>query len=142
MDNENAEKERVTAENAAGAEKENGAAAELGKFKSVDALLKAYQALESEFTRRNQRLKELEQGNKAGESMQSPLSRGSAGAEEIKTAPECESVRREIIEDYLKSVTERAVPLLKSGVTAASPRVTPKTVKDAGALAQRFLNKD
>ncbi len=140
MDNENAEKERVTAENAAGAEKENGAAAELGKFKSVDALLKAYQALE--FTRRNQRLKELEQGNKAGESMQSPLSRGSAGAEEIKTAPEYESVRREIIEDYLKSVTERTVPLLKSGVTAASPRVTPKTVKDAGALAQRFLNKD
>ena len=44
MDNENAEKERVTAENAAGAEKENGAAAELAKFKSVDALLKAYQA--------------------------------------------------------------------------------------------------
>ena len=33
---------------------------DLGKFRSVDALLRAYEALESEFTRRSQRLKELE----------------------------------------------------------------------------------
>ncbi len=33
---------------------------DLGKFRSVDALLRAYEALEAEFTRRSQRLKELE----------------------------------------------------------------------------------
>ena len=33
---------------------------DLGKFRNVDALLRAYEALESEFTRRSQRLKELE----------------------------------------------------------------------------------
>ena len=33
---------------------------DLGKFRSVDALLRAYEALQSEFTRRSQRLKELE----------------------------------------------------------------------------------
>ena len=44
MDNGNAEKERVTAENTAGAG-ESKAAAGLGKFKSVEALLDAYQAL-------------------------------------------------------------------------------------------------
>lgn len=141
MDNVNAEKEQVTAENTAGAG-ENKAAAGLGKFKSVDALLNAYQALESEFTRRNQRLKELEKENKAGESMQTPLSPESVDADRIKSAPEYESVRRGIIEDYLKSVAVNAVPLVKGGVTPASPRVSPKTVKDAGALAQRFLNKD
>ena len=35
-------------------------AADLGKFKDVRTLLSAYQALEAEFTRRSQRLKELE----------------------------------------------------------------------------------
>ena len=43
----------------ASSQKELGSAA-LGKFKSVDALLQAYGALQSEFTRRSQRLKELE----------------------------------------------------------------------------------
>lgn len=39
----------------------------LGKFKDVDALARAYSALESEFTRRSQRLKELEkQAESAG----------------------------------------------------------------------------
>ncbi len=33
---------------------------DLGKFRDVDALLRAYEALQSEFTRRSQRLKELE----------------------------------------------------------------------------------
>lgn len=33
---------------------------DLGKFRSVDALLRAYEKLEAEFTRRSQRLKELE----------------------------------------------------------------------------------
>ncbi|MBQ8374912.1 MAG: hypothetical protein IJX98_04985 [Clostridia bacterium] len=33
----------------------------LGKFKSVDALMQAYQSLQAEFTRRSQRLKRLEQ---------------------------------------------------------------------------------
>ncbi|MBQ8309066.1 MAG: hypothetical protein IJX96_04455 [Clostridia bacterium] len=41
-------------------EKENDGSAVLGKFKSVDALARAYESLQSEFTRRSQRLKELE----------------------------------------------------------------------------------
>ena len=56
------EKENIGAPQAAahGAEArtEGGAAApaDLGKFKSVDALLNAYNSLEAEFTRRSQRL--------------------------------------------------------------------------------------
>lgn len=58
------EKENVYAENAsaeqvAEAKKDLGSTA-LGKFKSVDALARAYESLQSEFTRRSQRLKELE----------------------------------------------------------------------------------
>ena len=39
-------------------EKEKGSVV-LGKFRDVDALKEAYSALEAEFTRRSQRLKEL-----------------------------------------------------------------------------------
>ena len=46
------------------AEKENGclnsASTGVGKFKDVDALMKAYDCLQAEFTRRSQRLKQLE----------------------------------------------------------------------------------
>ena len=45
-------------------EQEN-AAAVLGKFKDVQTLMKAYSDLQAEFTRRSQRLSELEKENKA-----------------------------------------------------------------------------
>ena len=65
---ENVYKETVQTETGvmtqAGQEQENSApekvSTDLGKFRSVDALVKAYEALQSEFTRRSQRLKELE----------------------------------------------------------------------------------
>ena len=50
--------------NTAEAEEEK-VAADLGKFKDVKALLDAYTSLEAEFTRRSQRLKELEGKSKA-----------------------------------------------------------------------------
>lgn len=61
------------------------ASAVLGKFKDVDALAKAYGALEAEFTRRSQRLKELERktenfsfdGEQKGK-------RGESGAEKLR----------------------------------------------------------
>ncbi len=58
-ENEQTEVAAHTAE----AESSNGAAAtevSLGKFKDVNSLLKAYENLESEFTRRSRRLRELE----------------------------------------------------------------------------------
>ena len=44
----------------AGCAQENVGSAGLGKFKNVDALLQAYESLQAEFTRRSQRLKQLE----------------------------------------------------------------------------------
>lgn len=48
----------------AGAEDNEGGVygGEYGKFKDLESLLKAYDSLEAEFTRRSQRLKELERG--------------------------------------------------------------------------------
>ena len=54
--------ENTVAEQGAEAQNGYGSAATgiSGKFKSVDALLRAYNSLQAEFTRRSQRLKELE----------------------------------------------------------------------------------
>ena len=60
---DNLENECPGTANAAEAEKKE-VAADLGKFKDVKALLDAYNSLEAEFTRRSQRLRELE-SNKA-----------------------------------------------------------------------------
>ena len=39
---------------------ENGALTVLGKFKDVGALVRAYESLQAEFTRRSQKLRQLE----------------------------------------------------------------------------------
>lgn len=82
---------------------EGAAAARLGKFKSVDALLNAYNSLEAEFTRRSQRLRELEaraqnNGNAgSGDNAAPPAPRESsapgtvperAGGASLKTVPQ------------------------------------------------------
>jgi len=142
-DNVNAQEAeiQVTAETA-GAETDS-AAAGLGKFRSVDALMAAYTSLEAEFTRRSQRLKELEEGNKAQEmpAEGAPSQGGGTGRERLlQAALSDEGVRRAVIEEYLKTVTaNKSIPLIVGGVSTPAPKSAPKSVKEAGALAERFL---
>ena len=55
---------------------------DLGKFKDVSALLKAYDSLQAEFTRRSQRLKELQ---RQVEQIESDNAQGACGVEKLKT---------------------------------------------------------
>ncbi len=129
--------EQVTAD---AAEADNGkiAAAGLGKFGSVDALIAAYSSLEAEFTRRSQRLKELEQGNKAQDMPQN----GAPSRKSDLAAADDDEVKTAVIEQYLRSLSAgKGVPLMVEGISTSAPRVAPKTVKEAGALAQTFLKK-
>lgn len=136
----------VTADTA-GAE-DNGAVAGLGKFKDVKALLDAYTNLEAEFTRRSQRLKELEKATSvkpapeqsASVTDDSQLGENSTGKGLLEQALGDENVKKAIIEDYLKGVfANKTVPLLSGGVQIPAPNRTPKNVKEAGRLAQEFL---
>ncbi len=71
---ENVDVETTKAEEVAQANEENEKALTvLGKFKDVDALARAYESLQAEFTRRSQRLKSLEKevDNLKGLAMQS-----------------------------------------------------------------------
>lgn len=127
-----------------------GKTPDLGKFKSVDALLKAYTELEAEFTRRSRRLKALEE-NKAAET---PIQEGQATApspEPGKTAEsgsealyravmDNEEVRAHVLSDYLRSL--RGVPLMTGGGGVPAPGDRPKTLAEAGKLALGYLKKN
>ena len=145
MGNENAQEIRAEAETAAeaaqGKEVKEQSGVNFGKFKSADALLKAYLELEAEFTRRSKRLKELENGNKAAADVRAAPSLGS-GEELAEAVLSDADAKRAVIEDYLKSLSAGAVPLITGGVAPAAPRSVPKSVKEAGALAQRFLKNE
>lgn len=124
------------------------AAAVAGKFKDVKALTDAYISLQAEFTRRSQRLKELEASNaqrppENAENGQAPSQTASTevlGEKLLKAALADEEVKRAIIGDYLKTVMQqKSVPLITGGMQVSAERQTPKTVKEAGRLAAQFL---
>ena len=112
------------------------AAPDTGKFKSVEALMSAYLALEAEFTRRSQRLKELEESKAA----EAPSPECLDGERLLSAALASSSVREAVVGEYLKTVfSGKSVPLIVGGVSCAAPQSSPKSVKEAGALAKQFL---
>ena len=116
----------------------------LGKFRDVDALLAAYNSLEAEFTRRSQRLRELEKAEKEASPAPAASETPPPQAEQpgAPAAQPDEAVRDRIIAEYLAAVAaSRSVPLITGGVNVPARRKTPSTVSEAGALAQEFLNK-
>lgn len=145
--NENVSKSAETA----GAEKVETAATDVGKFKDVQALWNAYQALEAEFTRRSQRLKELEASKASaatvGKDVQTanagePSHGAEAGAEIKPQRPELtEEEKNAVIAEYLNGVFQgRGVPFVTGGGAVTADRRTPKTLKEAGALAGKLFN--
>ena len=105
-------------------------APDLGKFKSVDALLRAYGELEAEFTRRSQKLKALEErGGADGNASTPPL---------YRAVNENEGVRARVLSDYLASL--KGVPLMTaSGTGVPVPKSNPKSISEAGNYALRYL---
>ncbi len=126
------------------------AAAELGKFKDVEALKQAYEALEAEFTRRSQRLKELEAANKengalpaqaVSEASPSPEADNLPQAVKGATAPLSDEVKNAVIEEYLSGVqANRGVPIITGGSVVSAQRRVPKNLKEAGMLAKKFFD--
>lgn len=146
------------------AKAEEASAAILGKFRSPDALAKAYAALESEFTRRSQRLKELE---KQVENFQEkPTASGGAleaKADNAEAVATCSAVSVEatptdadglyraasgngevvarIVKDYLSSISKGA-PLMKGGAgLPAAPTRKAASIDGAGELALKYFKK-
>ena len=95
-------------------ESENGAgrkdavkntSAVLGKFKDVDALARAYEALQAEFTRRSQRLKELERQSENSASSSEMLV-GRLGAEKLRKNAKARKEETKRFDEFLLSTEE------------------------------------
>ncbi|MBR2871759.1 MAG: hypothetical protein IKB98_10395 [Clostridia bacterium] len=112
-----------------------------GKFKDVESLIHAYNSLQSEFTKRCQRIKELEGEAKAVDKAVAPTVEAS---EENATAQGLtEEEKAKVLKDYLKSVVEskqKAIVLDGSGSGVKTPVPKPKTIAEAGALAKEIIN--
>lgn len=125
-----------TAETPASEEANMGEEAYLGKFKSVDALMRAYRELEAEFTRRSQRLKALEES--APNQGNAEDKRAPRDEELYKEISENEGVRTRVIGDYLSSL--KGVPLMTGGGAGVkTPADKPKSIREAGSLALGYL---
>jgi len=113
----------------------------LGKFKDVQSLLDAYNSLQAEFTKRCQRLKELEglsNFDKTGETVPKQVEVGEPSIEKGITDED----KKAILQDYLKSVLgskQTAVVIDGAGVGVRTPAEKPKTISEAGVLAKEIL---
>lgn len=114
----------------------------LGKFKDVNALLNAYNSLQSEFTKRCQRVKELESALTVDKE-NSPTEKGK---EQASTNQETKGITEEdkenILKDYLKGLLgakQTAVVMDGVGGGINTPINRPKSIAEAGKLAQEIL---
>lgn len=95
-------KDKGTEETASAEEQKEEASTVLGKFKDVNALARAYGALEAEFTRRSQRLKELE---RLTENSVSDL-RGAedSGVEKLRKSAEARRAATKAFDEFVAEV--------------------------------------
>ena len=129
----------------AGAEKEEGVEnglVSLGKFKDVEALLNAYNSLQSEFTKRCQKIKELEGKLDASDKTEVPPAQT-----ESATTSQGDTTfldKEKILKDYLLDVLGKkpsAIIMDGAGASVKTPVNRPKTSEEAGNLAKNLLNK-
>ena len=109
---------------------------DLGKFRSVEALLNAYKALEAEFTRRSQRLRELEgMGRGENETPTPPVGESPADAGE--------SLEERVERAVERCLAAREAPYVMAGggSFAAAPARRARTLEEAGRLAQELFRR-
>ncbi len=140
-----------TATNVQPTEVENGLGKEnvevsLGKFKDVNALMNAYNSLLSEFTKRCQKVKELEDAIAMDKEKSSPIEGGSekGKSENSKEISITEQDKDEILKGYLKnllSAKQQAIIMDSAGLGIKTPVEKPKTLEQAAEYAKALFNK-
>ncbi len=126
------------------AEEEKGVKSEevsLGKFKDVGALLNAYNSLQAEFTKRCQKIKELE--GKLDDKTIVPSTPQAEKVEKVDIKEEKE--KAEVLKEYLLDVLGKkpsAVIMDGVGTSVKAPVNRPTTILEAGNLAKNLLNKN
>ena len=129
------------------------ASVSLGKFKDVNALLSAYNSLQAEFTKRCQRIKELEAHAAVDKVIPTEKAEGAfvAGEQPAKEVPTenrtlsiTEEEKENCIKGYLTEIMgakSKAIVMDGFGASVKTPVNKPKTVEEAGKLAKELLAK-
>ena len=116
---------------------DDGTSVSYGKFKDAAALYKAYESLQAEFTKRCQRLKELETASAADKAI------APTEGESAKLRGITDKEKEDILKDYLKSVLEaktKAIVIDGAGTGVKTPPSRPVTINEAGKLAKEFFD--
>ena len=122
----------------------------IGKFNNPEDLLKAYESLEAEFTKRCQRLKDSEKENEAFRHAAGDKSRKTEEAKALLVDDGFlsehvftdENITHKVISRYLEDLTASGRPRLLGagkGAPALSPPKTPKSLEEAKRLAEIIL---
>ena len=101
--------------------KENGALTVLGKFKDVNALARAYESLQAEFTRRSQRLRELEK-----EADNFKVGALSSGAEKLRKAAKTKREEQKEFDAFIADMVRPSVEEKKSEEVSMDEKTTQK----------------
>ncbi|MBO4251963.1 MAG: hypothetical protein J5911_04825 [Clostridia bacterium] len=142
--NENLNEQTEAISQVAEANKEGGedTSVSLGKFKDVNALLAAYNSLQAEFTKRCQRIKELETIKSAAVDKDSPTEKADESAS--RTLSITDEEKENFIKGYLKEIIgakSKAIVMDGLGTGITTPVSKPRTVEEAGKLAKELLAK-
>lgn len=123
-------------------ETETAASVSLGKFKDVNALLNAYNSLQSEFTKRCQRIKELEAEKSAAVDKSIPTEKSEET--ENRVSGITDEDKENFLKGYLKEIMgarSKAIVMDGFGTGVKTPVNKPRTVEEAGVLAKEMLAK-
>ena len=111
----------------------------LGKFKDVGALLSAYNSLQSEFTKRCQKIKELESKVIDDKTIVPSTTESVTTTQVDTTLIDKENVLKEYLLDVLGKKPS-AIIMDGAGVGVKTPVNRPTTIEEAGKLAKKLLN--
>lgn len=111
----------------------------LGKFKDVEALLNAYNSLQSEFTKRCQKIKELESRVNDDKTAVPSAQDSEPTSQANTTLIDKDSVLKEYLLDVLGKKPS-AIIMDGAGVGVKTPVNRPTTIEEAGKLAKKLLN--
>ncbi len=115
-------------------EVEGEASAVLGKFKDVDALARAYESLQAEFTRRSQRLRALER-----EVENLKETEGLSGAEKLRKTAQ---TRREATKQFDAFVAEVDASTAKTKPISLSEENVEETSSEGGMVAMNVKEQE
>ena len=102
----------------------------------MGALISAYNSLQSEFTKRCQKIKELE-SKLDDKTDEKPIVPSTTQADDAK--------KEQVLKEYLLDILGKqpsAVIMDGAGVSVKAPINRPKTILEAGNLAKNLLNKN